>query len=339
MYISALKYPSINTKLSGMYSKMITKDQFEELIKQSTTKQAIALLKSYSDDYKNLEDNPKRIKLNKTLDDILIKDIKKIYRLLGKKDKDFFRDFITIYEIKCIKIIFRRLISNNHINESANEIENWTSKIFRNIEGIEKINNYDSFLAILQNTPYYSIFSKYSLDIDNTKIFEIENKLDKLYFEKMIELSKKNSKEVFDIIGKIIDLNNIIWIYRIKRNYKFSESQISSIIIKRTYLLKKQELNKLIEANSENEIVESLNSTYYSKSINFNNLCDLEQEVDKYIYRICKKYFRKNIFNITSIYAYIIMLEKQNNDLINVIEGIRYNLDYNELQKKLVINL
>ena len=339
MFISAVKYPSINAKLSGMYSKLLTKEQFDELIKQSTTKQAIALLKSYSDYFKNLEDNPKRIKLNKVLDDILINDIKKIYRLLGKKDKKLFQDFITIYEIKCIKIIFRRLVSNNHLNEPANEIENWTSKIFKRIEEIEKVKNYDSFLWVLQKTSYYSIFSNYSFDIDNTRIFEIENKLDNLYFEKLIKISKKNSKELYDIIGKIVDLNNIVWIYRIKKNYKFSDSQIKNIIIKNRYLLNKTELTELIEAENDNKIAEILNSCYYSKFLSFNNLFDLEQEVDKYIYKTCKKYFRKNIFNITSIYAYIIMLEKQNNDLINVIEGIRYNLDYTELREKLVIDI
>lgn len=340
MQISIAMYPSINTKLSGMYSRRIKKEQFEELIKQHTTKQAIDLLKNFNQDFKNLEDNPKRIKVNKVLDDILIKDIKKIRRLLNKKDKKIFEYFISIYEIKCIKIVFRKLVSNNHINEPANEIENWTNNLFKRIKGIENVkDDYEAFLNIIKKTQYYQIFSIYLEDINNMNLFEIENKLDKLYFENMMKLARKYNRDLEGIIGRIIDLNNIIWIYRIKKNYKFSETEIKNILINSKYLLKKSEINKLMQTENETEIKDILNLTYYAKEINFNSLENLEEFVDKYIYSICKKNFRKNIFNLTSIYSYVIMQEKQNNDIINIIEGIRYNLDSEELRRKLVIDI
>ena len=337
MQISIAMYPSINTKLNGMYSKRIKKEHFEELIKQTTTKQAIDLLKNFNSDFKSLEDNPKRIKIKKVLDDVMIKDIKKIRRLLNKNDKNIFEHFISIYEIKCIKIIFRKLVSNNYINDYSNEIENWTTNLFKRIKGIENLNDdYELFLSIIKRTPYYSIFLD---NMNNINLFEIENKLDKLYFENMIKLTQNYNTDLRDIIGRIIDLNNIIWIYRIKKNYKFSEDEIKSILIKSKYLLKKSDINQLIQVENEIQIKDVLNLTYYAKEINFNDLENLEELVDKYIYKICKKYFRKNIFNLTSIYAYVIMQEKQNNDIVNVIEGIRYNLNSEELRKKLIIDI
>ena len=139
-----------------MYSKQITFEQFEELIKQQTTTQAVSLLKSFSPNFKNLENNPKRIKINKVLDDILIKDIKKISRLLNKNDKKVFDHFISIYKIKCLKIVFRKIISNNHINESANVIENWTNNIFNDIKGIENVkDDFEKFLSTILNASIF----------------------------------------------------------------------------------------------------------------------------------------------------------------------------------------
>lgn len=340
MQISRVMYPSINAKLRGMFSTRIKKEQLEELIKQPTTKQAIDLLKNYNKDFKSLEDNPKRIKINKVLDDILIKDIKKIKRLLSKKDKKIFEYFISIYEIKCIKIVFRKLVSNNHINEPANEIEGWTNNLFKQIQGIENVkDDYEAFLSIIKETKYYQIFSAYSENINSASLFEIENKLDKMYFENMMKLASKYNSELEDIFGRIIDLNNVIWVYRIKKNYKFSEEETKEILINNRYLLKKSEINKLIQSENEIEIKEVLKSTYYSKEIEFDNLENIEELVDKYIYKICKKYFNKDIFNISSIYAYIIMQEKQSNDIVNIIEGIRYNLNSEELRKKLVVDI
>lgn len=323
-----------------MYSKRIKQDQFEELIKQSTTKQVVELLKSFNKDFKKLEDNPKRVKINKVLDDILITDIKKIKRFLNKKDRNIFEYFISIYEIKCIKIVFRKIISNNHINEPANEIENWTNNMFKRIRGIENVkDDYESFLSIIKETPYYLCFSNYSEEKDAINLFEIENKLDRIYFETMYDLAKKYSDDLKDIIGKVTDLNNIIWIYRVKRNYNFSENEINNILIKKSYLLKKTEINRLIQSQNEVDIAEILKLTYYSKYIDFEDLSNLEENIDKYIYKICKKYFRTNIFNLTSIFSYIIMQEKQNNDIVNIIEGIRYNLNSDELRKKLIIDV
>ena len=323
-----------------MYSKRIKQEQFEELIKQPTTKQVVELLKSFNKDFKSLEDNPKRIKINKVLDDVLIEDIKKIRRFLNNKDKKIFDYFISKYEIKCIKIVFRKLISNNHINEPANEIENWTQNLFKKIKGIENVkDDYEKFLAIIKNTQYYSSFCNYSENINDINLFEIENMIDRIYFEKMFSLAEKYNKDLKDIIGKIIDLNNIIWIYRIKRNYNFSETDINTVLIKKNYLLKKSEIDKLIESKNESEIKDILNSTYYSKYVEFNDLAVLEEITDKYIYNVCKKNFRTNIFNLTSIFSYIIMKDKQNNDIINIIEGIRYNLNRDELRKKLIIDV
>ena len=131
MQVSSIKYPSINAKLRGMYANKLKKKDLNELIKQNSTKQAVALLKSLNSDFKDLEDNPRRINIKILLDDILIKDIKKIYRLLNQEDREILLNFISIYEMKCIKSTFRKLSSNSIINERTNEVQNWTEKMFK----------------------------------------------------------------------------------------------------------------------------------------------------------------------------------------------------------------
>ena len=45
------------------------------------------------------------------------------------------------------------------------------------------------------------------------------------------------------------------------------------------------------------------------------------------------------MFNINFIYAYIDMVYDENNDITNIIEGIRYNLSRPEILKKLVVEI
>ena len=70
--------------------------------------------------------------------------------------------------------------------------------------------------------------------------------------------------------------------------------------------------------------------------MDFNELDDLEENVDKYLYHVYQKYFRGNIFDVSSSYAYLGMLEKENNDIMNIVEGIRYHLNKEEIRQKLL---
>ena len=63
---------------------------------------------------------------------------------------------------------------------------------------------------------------------------------------------------------------------------------------------------------------------------------NLEENIDKYLYEINKKIFRNDMTSIAYVLAYVNMIDYENNDIINTIEGIRYNMDKTEILKRLV---
>lgn len=323
-------YPNLKAKLEGMYAKRIQKENLEELLKQNSTKQVVALLKSLSKAFQDLEDNPRRIKIKIFLERNLIEDIQKIVRLLNHKDKQVFWDFISIYEIRCIKSAFRKLSSENKINEESNDIVIWTNQLFKNLQGIEQVENQEDFLEILKKTKYQKLFEK-----NRNNVFEIENKLDQFYFEQMMEIAKNYNGTLKDMLGRKIDLNNITWIYREKKNYDFSKEKIRETLIDVRYRLKKSEWEELMNCNTQSEMQDILQTTYYAKSIDFSDMEKLEANIDQYLYRIYQKHFRGNIFDIGVVYAYLNMMELENNDIMNIVEGIRYHLEKDEIRQRL----
>lgn len=103
---------------------------------------------------------------------------------------------------------------------------------------------------------------------------------------------------------------------------------------KRYYKLKPNIIQKIIQTNSFEEIKEIMSKTIY-KSV-FTEESSLEENIDKYLYEVNKKIFRNDITSIAYILAYVNMIEYENNDIINTIEGIRYNMDKTEILKRLV---
>lgn len=85
MEILGLKYPNLNSKLKGMYSKRITKTDLEDIIKQNSLKSAVLALKSKSDIFKNADENIDRLEIESLLEEEQINDILKIKKLLQKR--------------------------------------------------------------------------------------------------------------------------------------------------------------------------------------------------------------------------------------------------------------
>lgn len=332
MSISAIKYPSINAKLKGMYAKRLKDDDLQDLAKQNNLKSAVAILKNKSSSLNVLSEDADREQIEKVLNGEIIYDIEKIVKYLDKNDTQIFNLLISKYEIRCIKKAIKLLYSKNEYDEN---IKIWTNTIFTDLKGLESIKSIDEFLKIINNTKYKKILKKY-FENKNTEysIFEIENELDKMYL-KSIYNSAGNNKNLKKMIGAKIDFTNILWIYRMKKYYNFSEDKIEKSIIDINYALKKNQILLLVKAKNIEELNEILKKTVYS-NIATDDIYELECNMKKYLHGLYIKNFKSNLLSINCIYSYLNLVELENKDIISIIEAVRYGIDKEKLLKKLI---
>lgn len=332
MSISAIKYPSINAKLKGMYAKRLKDDDLQDLAKQNNLKSAVAILKNKSSSLNVLSEDADREQIEKVLNGEIIYDIEKIVKYLDKNDTQIFNLLISKYEIRCIKKAIKLLYSKNEYDEN---IKIWTNTIFTDLNGLESIKSIDEFLKIINNTKYKKILKKYFENKDTEySIFEIENELDKMYL-KSIYNSAGNNKNLKKMIGAKIDFTNILWIYRMKKYYNFSEDKIEKSIIDINYALKKNQILLLVKAKNIEELNEILKKTVYS-NIATDDIYELECNMKKYLHGLYIKNFKSNLLSINCIYSYLNLVELENKDIISIIEAVRYGIDKEKLLKKLI---
>lgn len=332
MSISAIKYPSINAKLKGMYAKRLKNDDLQDLAKQNNLKSAVAILKNKSSSLNVLSEDSDREQIEKVLNGEIIYDIEKIVKYLDKNDTQIFNLLISKYEIRCIKRAIKLLYSKNEYDEN---IKIWTNTIFTDLKGLESIKNIDEFFKIINNTKYKKILKKYFENKDTEySIFEIENELDKIYL-KSIYNSAGNNKNLKKMIGAKIDFTNILWIYRMKKYYNFSEDKIEKSIIDINYALKKNQILLLVKAKNIEELNEILKRTVYS-NIATDDIYELECNMKKYLHGLYIKNFKSNLLSINCIYSYLNLVELENKDIISIIEAVRYGIDKEKLLKKLI---
>ncbi len=335
--INIMKYGNSKAKLNGMYAKRLKKSDLQELIHQNNLKSAILILKTKNIELNELDETARRIQIETALDKILITDIVKIKRLLGKKDKDILIQFIEKYKIRCIKSIFRKLYSKTIVHYNPESIKIWTESIFKEIDGIQNAETIAEFMNYISKTQYKKVFENFSNkenQIEELNIFQIENEIDKIYLNKLISISENKNTRLENMISKKTELMNLLWLYRIKKYYNYSEDKIKDIFIKQVKGNNKLEIEKFLSLENDTEILENFQKKAYMKK--YEKDLSFEQNINIYLYKEYYKIFKSQMFDISNICAYINLIEMENTDIVRIIEAIRYGLSKEEIQKKLV---
>lgn len=330
-----VKYPALNAKMKCMYSNNLSREEFEELLRQSNLKEAISFIKSKFPFLENLNEKMHRKELEQELNNLFIYDILKIFKYLNKNEIEILMQFLSKYELNCVKNVFRNVTTNRDSREYLKNIDNWTTKMFKNIDGINEITEETAFLELIKSEDYYKVFAEYEEIIENAPLEEIEVKLDKFYFEKIYKLAKKYNKNLLYLIGTEIDLLNVIWIYRSKKYFKYSENEIKEILIPINYKLSKKNIDDLINSEDFIDMKAVLNETKYRKVFSDENR--IEYDKNKYLYDINIKLFKTKLFDICTVFCNINLLDIEIKNIINIVEGIRYKLDKSEIQKKIIV--
>ena len=319
--LEKLKYPNINAKLKGMYAKTLTKEDIEDLLKQNTIKDAIIILKSKMPPLEDLNVDAKRIELESKLDRVIINDISKTYRYLDNKTKKVFDSYILKYKIKILKIIWKDLNFGKQEQE-IEEFKYWKT-IFNDLENFIDVKNTEEFLKQIKAEELRNIFK------NNQNTFELDNMITKYYYEKLYLASRESSKKLENIISTQIDLINISSIYRCKRYYGFYDKKY---FINYGKIVKENTIQNIENTQSLQQVKYILKNPK-NKEIVESSIYD---DSKKYMYNKLRKFFIQNEYDISSIIAYFYIKEIERSNIIAIIEGIRYKLPKEEMQKQII---
>lgn len=332
--VNSLKYPNLIAKLKGMNAKNLNSKDFEELLKQNNIVSINSILKAKSYHLKNLDDNSSREEIENELDNILIDDIEKIEKYLSNKDKEILFNCVLDYEIKVFMDILKKIKYGKIEQNKIDNINKWTSKIFNKLQGIARVNNINEIKIYSKKTAFENIINSFldTNNIEESNLFLLEMQLDKFYFENLFNnLNTESSKK---LIGTKIDLENIIWIYRMKKYYNMPEEEIKKYIIEVDYNLKC--LNELIAIDDYKQIIEILKKTKYKEIFETENE-NLEILIRKYMYNQYKKTFKQAKYDISTIISYLGMDKNQIENIINIVGGVEYKIDKQKIQEKIII--
>lgn len=337
------KSNAVSAKVRALYGVRLNKDDYDELLSKRSVGEIAGYLKR-CEAYKNLLYDVKENSIHRgQLELLMRKDLyEKMISLMNyadSKEKAFYRFPIIYAEIKFLLSKIIHLMNENNdkidfISTIPMYINGYTTY---NLINVAKSESFNSLFENLKESKYYIILQ---LNISNNEVnyVNLEKDLFKYYYEyifdNMEKINKSSRKELLDMFNSEIELNNIIKIYRLKKYYNLDDGIIEENLLDTNSRFKKSKLVNMMKDKHCEEFIKELINNKYKITIDENN--NLENAVDTQVFAKAKKMliYSTNANSVYTSYYYLHLLEIKN--VINIIEGIRYSRNIDDISCKLV---
>lgn len=325
------KYAAINTKIEAMESKLLSEKDYSALIECKSVSDIAEYLKcnthfkSVLNSYST--ETLRRTQFEHLLQTTIVQKLRKLENYLGTAHKFFYKAFLMKFEINDIRLMLRGISKNiplKNLQDRFLHIEEFENV---NFEKLLTIENFQDFINCFEGTVYESAFRNITESDLKIREFHMEMNLNAVYFINLLKLVDKLPKEdrliLRKLIGTNIDLINLQWVYRGKKYYDLLNEEILNYTLPGGYKLSFQYMKKLIYSDSFQETVDAMIQKF-NKSFTAIEDITMQISVNKFLYHEYKQNSKKYPMTAAKILLYSKEIEYEINDIISIIEGIRY---------------
>ncbi len=333
-------------KAKAMYGKHLKSDDYTELLRKKTVQEIAGYLKNETA-FKSVLKGINEFSIHRGHLEMLIRqtfylDFLELIRY-GQSKKDHFYEYgVLMIEIKQILMSIRLLSETDKTNQIAQLPIFANRMISFDVEELIKVNTFDELLSVLKNTPYYSILKPLKprsvLDIDYAN-FEIVLKA--YYYKRVYEIIEqeftgKDKKDIRDLFDTQIELENITKIYRLKKYYNASPSEIKKVLNPTYKRISKNDLDEWIDTLDAQAFLHAVNKNAYDIPTDAKEFQYIEYQTDAIMFDLNKRLMRFSTNPNIILVSYLSLLDIEIRNIIDIIEGIRYKVENDKIAKLLI---
>ena len=334
---------AITTKAKAMYGRRLKSEDYQALVKKKNISEIASYLKSETDYSSSLalvkENSIHRGELEELLKKEMFDRECRLIRYAGNAHRDFYRSGVIKGEIDVIlsKI---RLFNSSLYSEFASAIPYYLNPYTCfDLDELSKVADYTELCELLKKTPYAKVLNNYR-PAENGFIdyVEIETALNKYFYDTIVSIIKSNfkgktQKDCLTIFFTSIELLNISKIYRLKKYYHTKPEEIRKMLMLDYMRISKTMMNDLIEAADAESFMNMLSKSPYRIFRDSDDYVYIEYYAEQIKYHLSKRHMRFSSNAELVFMTYSILHNIEVNNLINIIEGVRYGVAPETIEK------
>jgi len=340
------KYASnaILSKARAMYGQRLTESDYNKLLACSSVSEILTYLKS-NGRYGNIVSKLSESTIHRgELEIVLRRQLFDDYEALSRYELTIGGEFsdYTVTKAEIAQIMhYLTMFSAGNPHDFYSILPQYFSKVASiNFTAMAGAETYDEFLAVIRKSPYYKILEPFKPKKgERINLPFIENALYNYLLRKIygiIERTDGNEQQALhDMFDTNIDLRNFTRIFRLKKYYKLSTDEIKKHLLP-FGTLKPKQIDDLCNAQDTKELFELMKQTSSGKLISKTPYTFILEIPRRALY---EKSYHNMYFSVSPtvvLIAYYNLAEAEINNIINIIEGVRYKADTEKVRKLLI---
>jgi V/A-type H+/Na+-transporting ATPase subunit C len=342
----SLSSNAMAAKAKAMYGKRLKESDYQELLRRRGVNEIAAYLKNETE-YRDILGGINEHAIHRGHLEMLVRQrfflrFLKLIRYGETTKSSFYKYGVYLIEIKQILVTIRSFNDKDRSTQIA-QMPIFAEKFASfDLEKLVSAADYDQLLEQLKNTPYYEVLAPLRpRTLDDLDYTACEIALKNVYYKQVNEIIDKEfsgtiKKQMQDIFNTQIELDNITKIYRLKKYYKSSASDIINVLNPTFQRIPQRLLYEWIETCDDQQFLQKIGESAYKNYIKNQNFVYIEYHMDTIHHNLNKHIIRFSSNPDLILVAYLGLLEVEIQNVIDIIEGVRYNVEIEKIAKMLI---
>lgn len=339
---------AIASKARAMFARRLSAADCNEMIKKSSVGEVAVFLRDNTHYGRVLEgmdtETIHRGQLEERLREVRYDSYAALTRYCFSREAGFYQYLFLWDEVEQIINLLRYIGAGSEGEYFFNYSRYLPRYCSYDLTRLVACRDFDAVLAVLAGTPYEKILLAHPpLSSDGKNQLDMvfcERDLKVYYFDRVFQLIKKQfsgsaARELREIFMDRIDAENLENAYRLRHFFKSKPEYIRSALLPYktvSYRL----IDRIIDSTQETELTAALRSSRFGKSGPIDtdfieNLTLREQEI------ISRRKLRYSTHPAVTLVSYMTQMQIELENVINIVEGIRYGLPPVEIRKLLIL--
>ena len=262
------------------------------------------------------------------------------------QDTPFFRFFIYDYEIR--ELVKKIQLMPGGPQAYISAMDAWLDPYLSfSQEKLARAETMDEVIAALSGTPYAAVIKKHLAQYGSGNNYTaLEIALRACYLERILQEAENTVQgtdldALHKLIGEQVDLINLINAYRLKRVFHADPETLRSMMLPIQGRLPQRVCEQLYAAPDISGFIDVLQTTRYGRMMDWNpseapESVQLERAFQSLRWQTARSALHFSGHAAVSLYAVHVLYHIEVNNLITIIEGIRYGKSVSYLQSLLI---
>lgn len=337
---------AVSAKAKAMYGTRIMPEMYDELVRKRSVNEIASILKNETQYHNTLreihENTVHRAQLESLLRQDMYRRLDKMVRFVDRKHREYY--MVTMKQVEIDQILSRiRVIATQDFSSALAEVPLYLDPYTKvEFSKLMIVHTYEELLEVLKHSEYYAILKQFQPKGDEPFAYTAcETALQRQYIAYVMDVidrcfKGKTRKTLKKVWATRVELDNITKIYRYKKFFQAPENVIYESLIECEGSIPKAKLNEMLAAPTAEAFMKNLAESVYHIRSDEKEFIYIEYFADCIKYHLAKRHMHYDTAAPIIFSAYHLLAEREVENLVNIIEGVRYKVPYEEIIKLLI---